>query len=110
MQQIVTYWQIYLILAASALAAFWGGWGACLVAHPGKHRRRRAAAPASALADAVTEAWASNLAAAERPHSVWPLNRARAMAGGLLAALGTVAAARSAWEAGADLEQERPAA
>ena len=101
MTTVLTYWQVYLILAVSALAAFWFGWACCLLARPaGRHRGTRAVPlpglPAAAAA--AIDARHANVMAAAAPREPSPLARARARVAAAVAAIGALAAARQAWE------------
>jgi hypothetical protein len=103
---ILTYWQVYAVLGASALAAFWGGWGACYLcfrpvitrhapAHSARPQRPRPApepVPAQLpelpprVAAALDVAHA-NVMARTAPHDLSPLVAAHAATGAITTTL-----------------------
>ena len=97
MAEVVTYWQVYAVLAASGLAAYWAGWACCSLAYRPRarhaHRGRRAAAVPAALpaappvAAAALEAAHANVMARAAPHAPPPLARATVSLAALRATL-----------------------
>jgi hypothetical protein len=108
---VVTYWQVYLIAAAGALAAYWAGWysrgryqARALELEPrGRHAARLEQPPAPlpelpAAAATMIDVRHANAMAATAPHEPSPLQRARARVSAAAGALAWLAAARNAWE------------